>query len=157
MSCADLNGAGVQRRGMKEGSSSNALVKRYYLVLILCSLSVQTSRINTQRPKMRALRWCHPFMHTFTHLRRSQPRRATASWSEAVRVRRLAQGHLNILTLGGARDQNSNLLVTSQPAVPPGTHASHKVSSLWCVALSYSLSIAHGDTDMLIILPLERR
>ena len=38
----------------------------------------------------------HPFiMHTFTHRRRCQPRRATASWSGAVRVRCLAQGHLD--------------------------------------------------------------
>ena len=34
----------------------------------------------------------HPFTHTFTHRRRSQPRRATASWSGAVRVRRLCSG-----------------------------------------------------------------
>ena len=43
----------------------------------------------------------HPFILTFTHWRRSQPRRATASWSGAVRVRRLAQGHLDT-QLGGA-------------------------------------------------------
>ena len=35
----------------------------------------------------------HSFMHTSTHRRRSQPCRETASWSGAVRVRRLAQGH----------------------------------------------------------------
>ena len=35
----------------------------------------------------------HPFMHTFTHRQRCQPRRATASSSGAVRVRCLLQGH----------------------------------------------------------------
>ena len=35
------------------------------------------------------------FIHTFTHRRRCQPRKATASPSGAVRVRRLAQGHLD--------------------------------------------------------------
>ena len=45
-----------------------------------------------------ALQW---IMHTFTHRRRCQPRRATASSSGAVRVRCLAQGHLNT-QLGGA-------------------------------------------------------
>ena len=33
----------------------------------------------------------HPFMHTFTHRRQSQPRRAA---SILVRVRHLTQGHL---------------------------------------------------------------
>ena len=46
------------------------------------------------------------------------PRRATASWSGAVRVRqRLIQGHLHA-PLGGARDRTSNLLVTSRPPEP---------------------------------------
>ena len=36
-----------------------------------------------------------PFMHTFKHRRRCQPWRAKASSSGAVRVRRLAQGHLD--------------------------------------------------------------
>ena len=64
----------------------------------------------------------HPFMHTFTHRRRCQPCKATASSSGAVRVRCLAQGHLDTL-LGGARDQTSNLPVTSQRALPPEPHA----------------------------------
>ena len=37
----------------------------------------------------------HPFTHTITHQRRGQPCQATASSSGAVRVRRLAQGHLD--------------------------------------------------------------
>ena len=57
----------------------------------------------------------HPFMHTFTHRRRSQPRRATASSSGATRVRRLAQGYHDT-RLGGAGDRTSNLAVTSQPS-----------------------------------------
>ena len=40
----------------------------------------------------------------------------------AVRVRRLAQGHL-VTQLGGAGDQTSNLPVTSQPALPPEPQA----------------------------------
>ena len=64
----------------------------------------------------------HSFMHTFTHRRRSQPRRATASWSGAVRVRRLAQGHLHT-QLGGAGDRTGDLPVTSRPALPPEPHA----------------------------------
>ena len=67
--------------------------------------------------RLTALPHIHPFMHTVTHRRRSQPRRATASWSGAVRVRRLAQGHLD--TLGEAGDRTSDLLVTSPPALPP--------------------------------------
>ena len=63
----------------------------------------------------------HPFTLKFTHRRRSQPRRATASWSAAVRVRRLAQGHLHT-QLGGAGDRTSNLPVTSQPAPPREPH-----------------------------------
>ena len=66
----------------------------------------------------------HPFMHAFTH--EFQPRRATAGWSGVVRVRRrLAQGHLLHTPLGGggAGDRTSNLLVTSQPALPPEPHA----------------------------------
>ena len=35
----------------------------------------------------------HPFTHTFTPRRRSQPRRATASSLGAIMVRCLAQGH----------------------------------------------------------------
>ena len=35
----------------------------------------------------------HPLTHRFTHRRQSQPLKATASSSRAVRVRRLAQGH----------------------------------------------------------------
>ena len=63
----------------------------------------------------------HPFINTFTHRRRSQPRRATASSSGAVRVRRLPHGHLDTLyTLALAGVRTSNLPVTSQPAQPPG-------------------------------------
>ena len=64
----------------------------------------------------------HTFIHTYTlthtdgggvnHARRQ------ASSSRAVRVRRLAPGHLDT-PLGGAGDRTSNIAVTSQPAVPP--------------------------------------
>ena len=46
----------------------------------------------------------HHNMLTFTHRRRSQPCKVTASSSGAVRVRRLTQGHLHT-QLGGAVDQ----------------------------------------------------
>ena len=55
-------------------------------------------------------------IHPFKHQRRSQPHRETASWSGAIRVRRLAQGHHNARR---SWDQTSNLAVTSQPALPP--------------------------------------
>ena len=54
----------------------------------------------------------HPFIHTFTHQRRCQPCRATASWSGAVRVRCLYQGHFETRR-GGTGDQTSNLLVVT--------------------------------------------
>ena len=53
-----------------------------------------------------ALQYCLTFTihtHTFTHRRRSQPCRATASSLGAVGVRCLAQAHLNT-QLGGAGD-----------------------------------------------------
>ena len=62
-----------------------------------------------------------PFIHTciFIHIRRwCRQRRVTASLTGAVRVRCVAQGHLDTM-LGGAGDQTSNLPVTSQPALPP--------------------------------------
>ena len=78
----------------------------------------------------------HPFMHTFTQRQRSQPRRATASWSGAIRVRRLAQGH-HETRLGGAGDRTSNLVVTSQPALPPELMPlDEKVSSLSMLCLT---------------------
>ena len=76
------------------------------------------------RPLHQCLTFTHLFTHSytiidgfinpFTHRRQSRP----LSWSGAVRVRRLAQGHLDT-QLGGAGDQTSNLLVTSQPALHP--------------------------------------
>ena len=65
-----------------------------------------------------------PPLLSLTHRRWSQPRRATASSSAAVRGRRLAQGHLNT-QLGGAGDRTSDLPVTSQPALPPVQLPSH--------------------------------
>ena len=65
-------------------------------------------------------------MHTFTHRRLSQPRAATASSSGAVRVRCLAQGHLDS-QLGAAGDRTNNLPVTGQPTLPPEPHAAPKV------------------------------
>ena len=65
-------------------------------------------------------------MHKFTHQRRCQPRRVTASSSGAVRVRRLAQGHIDTPP-GGAGDRTSNPPVPSQPALPPEPHAAPAV------------------------------
>ena len=50
----------------------------------------------------------HPFIHTFTPRRRSEPLRVTASGSAAVRVRGLSQGHL-LTQLGGAGIQPATL------------------------------------------------
>ena len=51
---------------------------------------------------LRILPDIHPFMDAFTHQRRCQPRKATASRSGAVKVRRrLAQGHLLLHTQRG--------------------------------------------------------
>ena len=49
-----------------------------------------------------------PFMHTLPHRGRSGPLRATASWTGAVRGRRLAQRH----NTRRSRDRTSNLPVT---------------------------------------------
>ena len=59
----------------------------------------------------------HLFMNTITRRWRRQPRRA-------VRVRCLAQGHLDT-RWRGAGYRTSNLPVTSQPALPPEPHAAH--------------------------------
>ena len=55
---------------------------------------------------------------TFRHRRRCQPCKATASSLCH------AQGHPDN-KLGGDGDQTTNLLVTKQPALPPGPHAAH--------------------------------
>jgi hypothetical protein len=72
----------------------------------------------------------HPFMHTFIQRRRCQPRRATASLSGAVRVRRLAQGHLDT-QLGGAGDRASSLQVSGPPALPPAPPGLYDYTSLF--------------------------
>ena len=51
-----------------------------------------------------------PSIHTFTHRRRSQPRKRAASSLGAVRIMCLAQGHLNT-QLGGAGDRTSSPLI----------------------------------------------
>ena len=56
------------------------------------------------------------------HRWRCQPRRATASSSGAVRVRCLAQGHLDT-HLGGAGTELAPFPVTRQPALPPEPNA----------------------------------
>ncbi|CAL8365855.1 unnamed protein product [Arctogadus glacialis] len=60
----------------------------------------------------------HRLIHTLTHRRQSQPCKATASSSGAVRVKCLAQGHIDT-QLGGARDGTSNLSVNKTTALPP--------------------------------------
>ena len=49
----------------------------------------------------------HPCVRTFTHRRRCQPYKATASLSGSVRVRRLAQGHTDT-PLGGLGIEAAN-------------------------------------------------
>ena len=73
----------------------------------------------------------HPFMHAFTPWRRSQPRRATASWSGGVRVRVSRSATPRHSEEGGTGGQTSNLQVTSQPALPPKPHAAQKLSPVW--------------------------
>ena len=68
-------------------------------------------------------------MHTFTHQRRCQPCNATASSSRAVRVRRLAQGHLDTQP-GEVGDLTSILPDTNQPALNPEPHAALKSYTL---------------------------
>ena len=60
-----------------------------------------------------------PFMHTFTHRRRCQPCKATASSLRAVRVRCVAQGPVDTR----AGDRTIKLPVTRRPALPPERHA----------------------------------
>ena len=47
----------------------------------------------------------HPFIHTFIHGQWCKPCKTTASWSGAVRVRRLAQVHLNTVRRGRGLNQ----------------------------------------------------
>ena len=91
------------------------------LHLYSASLTSDHSKLFTMLP------YIHPFTHTLTHRRRCQPRRATASSSGAVRVRRLAQGHLTT-RLGGAWDRTSNLPLTSHHALPPEPRAAPVLS-----------------------------
>ena len=67
----------------------------------------------------------HPFMHTFTHSH-------SDGSSGAVRVRCLAQGHLD----AGADNWTSNL--TSRPALPPGPHAAPRPSRLYTLSDCYA-------------------
>ena len=77
----------------------------------------------------------HSPIHGFTKRRRCQPCKATARSPGAVRVRCLAQGHLDT-QLGGAGIELATFqvdLVTSQPTLPPEPHAGpflrrHKMS-----------------------------
>ena len=71
----------------------------------------------------------HPYIHTFTHRLQSQPCKASASSSEAVRVQCLAQGHLDTRSRRG-----SNLPVASQPA-PPEPHSLLHILYLWSLPL----------------------
>ena len=74
------------------------------------------------------------FLHTFTHQRRCQPCKATASSSGAVRVRCLAQGHLDTRR-GWAGDWTSKPALPPELSQPPGVylpfyHPSHVLCSL---------------------------
>ena len=64
-------------------------------------------------------------MHTFTHRRRSQPRKATASSSGSARIRCLAQGHLD--TLGGAGERTCGY----QPARSTPWATVHTLTIFW--------------------------
>ena len=65
----------------------------------------------------------HPFIHTFTHRRWSQPRKATASSSGAVRA--------SCSTLRETGGRTSNLPATSQPSLPPKPRAeAHRLTCL---------------------------
>ena len=65
----------------------------------------------------------HIHAHIHTHRWCRQQCKETASSSGAVRMRGLAQGHLDTLVCEGAGDQTSHPLVNSQPALPPEPHA----------------------------------
>ena len=60
----------------------------------------------------------HSYTHSHTDDGVCQPCKATASSSGTVRVKCLAQGHLDI-QVGGSRNWTSNLSVTSQSSLPP--------------------------------------
>ena len=60
----------------------------------------------------------HPFMHPFTHRLRCRPCKATDSTSGAVRMRCLAQGHLDTRT-GNLSGNQPTFPVTSQPSRLP--------------------------------------
>ena len=70
----------------------------------------------------------HAHIHTPTAEAAMQ---GDSSWSGAVRVRCLAQGHLDTQQqeLTGVGDQTSILPVTSQPALPPRPHAALSAAS----------------------------
>ena len=68
-----------------------------------------------QRFYQKRLTTVHTHIHKPTAESTTQ---ADSRWSGAVRMRRLAQGHLHT-QLGGAGDQTSNLPVSSHPALPP--------------------------------------
>ena len=68
-----------------------------------------------QRFYQKRLTTVHTHIHKPTAESTTQ---ADSRWSGAVRMRRLAQGHLHT-QLGGAGDQTGKLQVTTQPALPP--------------------------------------
>ena len=84
----------------------------------------------------------HALIHTLTAKSATQ----TASWSGAVRVRRLTQRHLD--TLGAAGDQTINPPATSQPALPPEPHAGPNTRLLdrgmCCLVWAHTPTLAQG-------------
>ena len=95
----------------KYNINTRELSRSFFTLNGLYSLSAFLTSGHSKR--LTILPHIHPFIHTFTHRPRSQPRKATASSSGAVKVRCLAQGHLDTLALGRAGDRTSNLPVTS--------------------------------------------
>jgi hypothetical protein len=84
-------------------------------------------RISNQWPLKAFLQYCVTFTHSYTHSHTDggvshagrQPARR-----EPLGGGILLREHLDT-QLGGAGDRTSNLPVTSQPALPPETHATH--------------------------------
>ena len=79
-----------------------------------------TPRFSNQLP-LKAHSPIHAHIHAHIHSHNHTPTatvESTPQCDSPVRVRRLAQGHLDT-QLGGAGNWTSNLQVTSRPAVPP--------------------------------------
>ena len=85
----------------------------------------------------------HPFIHTCTHQQQCQLCKATARSSGAIKVRCLAQGHLDTRQ-GGAGDPT--FWLPANPALPPEPHAATCGTTLKVSAKQIHVGENHLDT-----------